>query len=77
MKKYKIDSYNPTTFEKSNIETSLPEALVNEIEKVLGNIEGLTPTPILINPTDLSISIGIIEDKERTLKYRVSITSCN
>jgi hypothetical protein len=77
MKKYKIDSYNPTTFEKSNIETLLPEALVTEIEKVLGNIEGLTPTPILINPTDLSISIGIIEDKERTLKYRVSITSCN
>jgi hypothetical protein len=77
MKKYKIDSYNPTTFEKSNIETSLPETLVTEIEKVLGNIEGLTPTPILINPTDLSISIGIIEDKERTLKYRVSITSCN
>jgi hypothetical protein len=77
MKKYKIDSYNPTTFEKSNIETLLPEALVTEIEKVLGNIEGLTPTPILINPADLSISIGIIEDKERTLKYRVSITSCN
>jgi hypothetical protein len=77
MKKYKIDSYNPTTFEKSYIETSLPEALVSEIEKALGNIEGLTPTPILINPTELSISIGIIENKERTLKYRVSITPIN
>ena len=75
MKKYKIESYNPITFERSDVETSLPETLVTEIEKVLGNIEGLTPTPILINPADLSISIGIIEDKERTLKYRVSITS--
>ena len=77
MKKYKIDSYNPTTNEKSNIETLLPEALVTEIEKALGNIEGLTPTLILINPTELSISIGIIENKERTLKYRVSITPIN
>ena len=77
MKKYKIDSYSPTTFEKSSIKTSLPEALVTEIEKALGNIEGLTPTPILINPIDLSISIGIIENKERTLKYRVLITSSN
>jgi len=77
MKKNKIYSYNPTTNEKSNIETSLPEALVTEIEKALSNIEGLTPTPILINPTELSISIGIIENKERTLKYRVSITPIN
>jgi len=75
MKKYKIESYNPVTFEKSDIETPLPEALVTEVVKALDNIEGLIPTPILINPTDLSISIGIIEDKEHTLKYRVSITS--
>ena len=55
----------------------LPEILVTEIIKTLDNIEGLTPTPIMIDPTDLSIRIGIIENKEHKLKYRVIITPNN
>ena len=77
MKKYIIDNYSPITFERLDIETPLPEILVTEIIKTLDNIEGLTPTPIMIDPTDLSIRIGIIENKEHKLKYRVIITPNN
>ena len=77
MKKYIIDNYSPITFERLDIETPLPEILVTEIVKALDNIEGLTSTPIMIDPTDLSIRIGIIENKEHKLKYRVIITSNN
>jgi hypothetical protein len=77
MENYKSDYYNPETFEKSEIETKIPVNLVNEINQTLNNIEGYMITPTMINPEDNSVVFGIMDMNDRTLKYKLSITSIN
>lgn len=77
MENYKADYYNPETFEKSEIETTIPDDLVREIKQTLNNIEGYMITPTMINPEDNSVVFGIMDMNDRTLKYKLSITSNN
>ena len=77
MENYKSDYYNPETFEKSEIETKIPVNLVNEINQTLNNIEGYMITPTMINPEDNSVVFGIMDMTDRTLKYKLSITTNN
>jgi hypothetical protein len=77
MENYKSDYYNPETFEKSEIETKIPVNLVNEINQTLNNIEGYMITPTMINPEDNSVVFGIMDMNDRTLKYKLSITTNN
>lgn len=75
MENYKSDYYNPETFGKSEIETKIPVNLVNEVNKTLNNIQGYMITPTMINPEDNSVVFGIMDMNDRTLKYKLSITS--
>ena len=77
MENYKSDYYNPETFEKSEIETKIPVDLVNEVKQTLDNIEGYMITPTMINPEDNSVVFGIMDMTDRTLKYKLSITTNN
>lgn len=77
MENYKSDYYNPETFEKSEIETKIPVNLVNEINQTLNNIEGYMITPTMINPEGESVVFGIMDMVDRTLKYKLSITTNN
>ena len=77
MENYKSDYYNPETFEKSEIETTIPDGLVREIKQTLNNIEGYMITPAMINPEGKSVVFGIMDMTDRTLKYKLSITPNN
>lgn len=77
MENYKSDYYNPETFEKSEIETKIHIDLINEVKQTLDNIEGYMITPTMINPEDNSVVFGIMDMNDRTLKYKLSITSNN
>lgn len=77
MENYKADYYNPETFEKSEIETTIPDGLVREIKQTLNNIEGYMITPTMINPEDNSVVFGIMDMTDRKLKYKLSITTNN
>ena len=77
MENYKSEYYNPETFGKSEIETKIPVNLVNEVNQTLNNIEGYMITPTMINPEDNSVVFGIMDMNDRTLKYKLSITSSN
>jgi hypothetical protein len=77
MENYKSEYYNPETFEKSEIETTIPDSLVREIKQTLNNIEGYMITPTMINPEDNSVVFGIMDMNDRTLKYKLSITTSN
>lgn len=73
MENYKADYYNPETFEKSEIETKIPSDLVSEVKQSLDKMEGYFITPTIINPEELSVVWGIM-DNTNTLKYKLSIT---
>ncbi len=73
MENYKADYYHPETFDKSEIETKIPSDLVEQVKKTLDNIEGYIVTPTLVNPEDLSVVFGVMNNTNR-LKYKVSIT---
>lgn len=77
MENYKADYYNPETLEKSEIETTIPDGLVREIKQTLNNIEGYMVTPAMINPEGESVVFGIMNMTDRTLKYKLSITTSN
>jgi len=77
MENYKSDYYNPETFEKSEIETKIPSNLVTEVKQVLDKIDGYIITPTMINPEDNSVVFGIMDMNDRTLKYKLSITTQN
>ena len=77
MENYKSEYYNPETFEKSEIETTIPDGLVREIKQTLNNIEGYMITPAMINPEGESVVFGIMNMTDRTLKYKLSITTHN
>jgi len=77
MENYKSEYYNPATFEKSEIETKIPIDLVNEVKQTLNNIEGYMITPAMINPEGESVVFGIMSMTDRTLKYKLSITTNN
>ena len=77
MENYKSEYYNPETFEKSEIETTIPDGLFREIKQTLNNIEGYMITPAMINPEGESVVFGIMSMTDRTLKYKLSITTNN
>jgi len=76
MENYKADYYNPETFEKSEIETKISSDLVYEVKQSLDKIEGYLITPTIINPEELSVVWGIMDNTNK-LKYKISITPNN
>jgi hypothetical protein len=74
MENYKSDYYNPETFEKSEVETKIPVSLVNKVKQTLDKLEGYMITPTMVNPKYDSVTFGIMDMTNRTLKYRISIT---
>jgi hypothetical protein len=78
MENYKADYYNPETFEKTEIETKIPVDLVNQMHRYLEILQGYLVTPALINPNDKdSVVFGIMNMKDKTMKYKVTITPNN
>jgi hypothetical protein len=78
MENYKADYINPETFEKTEIETKIPVSLVNEIRRDLEIMQGYLVTPTLINPNDKdSVVFGIMDMKDKTMKYKVTISPNN
>jgi len=76
MENYKADYYNPETFEKTEIETKISSDLVYEVKQSLDKMEGYLITPTIINPEELSVVWGIIDNTNK-LKYKISITPNN
>ena len=76
MENYKADYYNPETFEKSEIETKISSDLVYEVKQSLDKMEGYLITPTIINPEELSVVWGIMDNTNK-LKYKISITLTN
>jgi hypothetical protein len=77
MVNYKTYSYNPETFEKTEIETKIPVSLVEKTHLALKTLEGYLVTPAMINPEDLSVTFGVIDMNDRTMKYKVTISPNN
>jgi hypothetical protein len=77
MENYKSEYYNPETFEKTEIETKIPVNLVEQIHRDLNTLRGYFVTPTMINPEDNSVVFGIMDMTDRTLKYKLSITTNN
>ena len=78
MENYKSEYYNPETFEKTEIETKIPVDLVEQIHRDLNTLRGYFVTPTLINPDDKdSVVFGIMDMNDKTMKYKVTITSSN
>lgn len=78
MENYKSDYYNPETFEKSEIETKIPDDLVNKIHQDLETLRGYMVTPTLINLDDKdSVVFGIMDMNDKTMKYKVTISPNN
>ena len=73
MENYKADYYNPETFEKSEIETKISSDLVYEVKQSLDKMEGYLITPTIIDPEELSVVWGIMDNTNK-LKYKISIT---
>ena len=76
MKNYKADYYNPETFEKTEIETKISSDLVYEVKQSLDKMEGYLITPTTIDPEELSVVWGIMDNTNK-LKYKISITPNN
>ena len=76
MENYKADYYNPETFEKSEIETKISSDLVYEVKQSLDKMEGYLITPTIIDPEELSVVWGIMDNTNK-LKYKISITPNN
>jgi hypothetical protein len=78
MENHKSDYYNPKTFEKTEIETKIPVDLVNQTHRYLEILQGYLVTPPLINPNDKdSVVFGIMNMKDKTMKYKVTISPNN
>ena len=77
MENYKVYSYNPETFEKTEIETKIPMSLVEETHLALTTVEGYLVTPSMINPEDLSVTFGVIDIDDKKVKYKVTISPYN
>ena len=73
MENYKADYYNPETFEKTEIETKISSDLVYEVKQSLDKMEGYLITPTIIDPEELSVVWGIMDNTNK-LKYKISIT---
>ena len=74
MKKYKAVHVDPKTFEQKEIETLIPLKIVKNVQQSLEQLgEEFIVTPVLINPENLSVKFGIIEDA--SVKYVISIHS--
>ena len=76
MENYKADYYNPETFEKTEIETKISSDLVYEVKQSLDKMEGYLITPTIIDPKELSVVWGIMDNTNK-LKYKISITPNN
>ena len=76
MENYRADYYNPETFEKTEIETKISSDLVYEVKQSLDKMEGYLITPTIINPEELSVVWGIMDNTNK-LKYKISITPNN
>jgi len=75
MENYKADYISPYTFEKTEIETKIPDSLVKQIQLDLTNLKDYLVTPTLINPVDMdSVVFGLMDMNDRTMKYMVTIS---
>ena len=77
MENYKADYINPETFEKTEIETKIPTDLIVDVKHLLDQSDRYMVTQIMINPEDKLVCFGIMDLQDRTLKYKLSITSNN
>lgn len=79
MDKYKIKCYNPIDFEPYYVDTAISKELMDEIITFIENFKttNLTLSPIIVNPSDMSIMIGVIEKENNrfTKRYQITIAS--
>ena len=78
MEKFKITSYDPITFQPSEIETQIPKEIVEKIEALLMGFDSKNwlMTPLAIKLGGSSVLFGILErgtDGEGQ-KYQITIS---
>ena len=76
MENYKAVCYSLETGESKEIETKISSDLVYEVKQSLDKMEGYLVTPTIINPEELSVVWGIMDNTNK-LKYKISITPNN
>ena len=77
MEMYKIKFYNPERdFEPYDVDTAVSKELMDEIKRLLLDFKtpNLELTPIMVDPTDMSLRIGVIEKENNILTKRYEIT---
>jgi hypothetical protein len=79
MEYYKVNSYDPKTLIPTEIETSVPKELVEEIQKIFDKFDETkwVVTPLMVDPIDMSVILGIMERGTYGLGdiYRVTIST--
>lgn len=73
MENYKTCYFHHETLEKTEIETNLPKDLVEAVRKCLDDKSDYLTTPIMINPEDNSVVVGVIDLNDRSLKYNIML----
>jgi len=79
MEKYKIDIYNTSDLfdPPAFLETKIPQLLVDKVRESLSNLHpNLIPCPIIVDPNNLNLIIGIIEieNEKASKKYNITIS---
>lgn len=80
MKKYKSTYHDPITFEGSEIETEIPESIVQKIQESLRLLESeYYITPPMISQDKSNVIFGLIESNinSKRLKYKIEISLHN
>lgn len=74
MENYKITGYNSKTLSATEIETKIPASIVSKVKQVLEEPDKYFTTPVMINPEDNSVVLGVIDMSDRTLVYKITIS---
>lgn len=70
MEKFKLNLYGIDLV----IDSKFPKKLVDDVQTTLNNLGGdLIATPMMIDPNNMSLVFGVIEDKK--LQYRITISA--
>ncbi len=76
MEKFKTKWVNPETFEEKEIETAIPLDIVENVKECVKNFneKNYATTPIMVDPTDLSVIFGIMEITVDGVRYKYKIS---
>lgn len=77
MKNFKLTYYDPATdsLELKEVETSIPEILVDHIKQSIDTIgDDFITTPVLLASNNTDVVFGLMTNNQDRLKYKVTIS---